>query len=137
MKRFILAVGLCGVVSTLCLAEQNQKIQTTWQYASNNQNIFAVAVSPDVPEGISPYFTAESLKELLPDLWPAKILAAWCEGQWKQTGVVVLENKDIIFWHSCQKNLVVFEGRHLGSYGFKLGERTGIPQPDANMLPTE
>ena len=137
MKRLILAVGLCGVASTLCLAEQNQKHLTTWQYASNNQNIFAVAVSPDVPEGISPYFTAESLKELLPDLWPAKIRAAWCEGQWKQTGVIVLENKDIIFWHSCTKNLVAFEGKYRGWYGFKRGERTGIPQPDANMLSTE
>ena len=74
-------------------------------------------MSPDSPDGSTPYFTAESLRDGLPRMFPAKISNDWCEGKWKQRGVIVLENKKVIFWYSCKKDLIVFEGeKYFGSF---------------------
>jgi len=128
MKWIIQAVILCFFLSGSCLAEENQRWRydatrshwTTWQRVTEDQKVFTVAVSPDLPDGKAPYFTAESLKEALPRLWPAHILQNWCEGKWQQKGVIVLENKEVIFWHSCEKDLIVFEGeKYFGTFGFR------------------
>ncbi len=123
MKRLIGGVCLCLLLSASCLAEDNHSNWTTWQRVSGDQKVLTVAVSPDLPDGKASYFTAESLKEALPRLWPAHILKNWCEGKWQQRGVIVLESKEVIFWHSCEKDLIVFEGeKYFGSFGFRKEE---------------
>jgi len=120
MKTLLLLIGAvssCLLLGSSCHAEKRLGDMTMWERLTSNQKIFTVAVSPN--ESAS-YFTAESLKDALPRLHPAHILANWCKGKPKQTGVVVLENKDVMFWYSCQEGLIVFEGdKYYGSYGFK------------------
>ena len=82
------------------------------------QSVVTVAIAPHPLS--TQYFSAEHLKESLPRLWPAHIRANWCEGKERQRGVVVIGNGDVIFWHSCAANLIVFEGdTYPGSFGFK------------------
>ena len=88
-----------------------------------------MAIQSEPPEGVTPYFTAESLEEALPRLHPAHIQANWCEGQWKQRGVIVLENREVLFWYSCKKGFIGIEGEgdyRQGSYGFKDTTRSPI-----------
>ena len=87
------------------------------------QSVFAVAIAPQPLT--TQYFSAKSLKESLPRLWPAHIIADWCKGKEKQRGVIVLENGDVIFWHSCAANLIVFEGdKYPGAFGFEKSDPT-------------
>lgn len=87
------------------------------------QSVFTVAIAPQILT--TQYFSAESLKESLPRLWPAHIRADWCKGKAKQQGVVVLKNEDVIFWHSCAADLIVFEDdKYPGSFGFKESDPT-------------
>lgn len=89
------------------------------EYTKEYYKIFTIAISADEESKSTNYFTVESLKESIPFLWPAHILLNWCENASKQKGVIVLENKDVIFWHSCKKDFIVFEGKtYGGSYSF-------------------
>ncbi len=82
------------------------------------QSVFAVAIAPQVLT--TPFFSPESLKRSLPDLYPALIRADWCQGKEKQRGVVVFTNGDVVFWHSCAAGLILFEGdRYPGSFSIK------------------
>ena len=93
------------------------------------QSVFTVAIAPQTLR--TQYFSPESLKGSLPRLWPWHIKADWCEGKEKQRGVVVLKNRDVIFWHSCAAGLIVFEGeKYPGSFGFK-GEKAGKDSPSS------
>ncbi len=82
------------------------------------QSIFAVAIAP---QGLAtPFFSPESLKRSLPNLWPAHIRADWCQGKEKQRGVVVLTNGDVVFWQSCAAGLIHFEGdQYPGTFAVK------------------
>ena len=83
-----------------------------------DQSVLSVAIAPQQLR--TPYFSPESLKRLLPDLYPALIRADWCDGQEEQRGVVVFTNGDVVFWHSCAPGLISFEGdQYPGSYSFK------------------
>ena len=112
-----------AIISSLLIgpssAPTHPRDWTTWQSVSGNQDIFVVAIHSQPPEGVKQYFTSESLEEALPRLWPAHILANWCKSEWKQRGVIVLKNKEVIFWHSCAMDLIVFEGDRVESYGFR------------------
>ena len=97
------------------LAEHDMSPQDRWL---RGQSVFTIAIAPQALS--TQYFSAEYLKQSLPRLWPAHIRADWCEGKDRQRGVVVLRNGDVIFWHSCAVDLIVFEGdEYPGSFGFK------------------
>ncbi len=82
------------------------------------QSVFAVAIAPQ--KLTTPFFSPESLKRSLPNLYPAHIRADWCQGKERQRGVVVLTNGAVVFWHSCAAGLIVFEGgQYPGSFAFK------------------
>ena len=89
-----------------------------------DQSVLSVVIAPQQLR--TPYFSPESLKRSLPDLYPAHIRADWCDGQEEQEeqeeqrGVVVFTNGDVVFWHSCAPGLISFEGdQYPGSYSFK------------------
>ena len=85
---------------------------------SRGQSVLSVAIAPQ--ELRTPYFSPESLKRSLPDLYPARIRADWCDGKERQRGVVVFTNGDVVFWHSCAPGLISFDGDHYpGSFVFK------------------
>ena len=85
---------------------------------SRGQSVLHVAVAPE--ELRTPYFSPESLKRSLPNLYPALIRADWCEGKERQRGVIVFTNRDVVFWHSCAAGLIIFEGdQYPGSFSFK------------------
>ncbi len=82
------------------------------------QSVFTVAIAPQ--RLTTPFFSPESLKRSLPNLYPALIRADWCDGKEKQRGVVVLTNGDVVFWHSCAAGLISFEGvQYPGTFAFK------------------
>ncbi len=82
------------------------------------QSVFAVAIAPQ--RLTTPFFSPESLKRSLPNLYPAHIRADWCRGKEMQRGVVVLANGDVVFWHSCAAGMIVFEGdQYPGSYAVR------------------
>ncbi len=85
---------------------------------SQGQSVFAVAIAPQ--KLTTPFFSPESLKRSLPNLYPALIRADWCQGGERQRGVVVFTNGDVVFWHSCAAGLIVFDGeQYPGTFGFK------------------
>ena len=91
---------------------------STYDSWLRGRSVRAVAVAPQKLE--TPYFSAESLRSALPNLWPALIRANWCEGKEKQRGVVVLTNGEVVFWHSCAASLISFDGEaYPGSFTFK------------------
>ncbi len=128
------------ITAPYAYSEQNEirslHDMSTFERWSNGNMVFAVAIAPkehdakefteeyikemDSQSHTTQYFTEESLREMLPYLWPAHISVDWCEGKDIQRGVVVFDNKDIVFWHSCAPELIVFEGKEYpGSFGFK------------------
>ena len=91
---------------------------STYDRWSRGQSVFAVAVARQ--KLTTPFFSPESLKRSLPNLYPALIRADWCQEREKQRGVVVLTNGDVVFWHSCAAGLIAFEGdQYPGTFGFK------------------
>lgn len=98
--------------------QQSQNDVSPYDRWSRGQSIFAVATAPQ--EFTTPFFSPESLRESLPNLYPAHIRADWCQANEKQTGVIVFSNGDVVFWHSCAAGLINFEGDlYPGSFGFK------------------
>ncbi len=98
--------------------QQSLSDVSTYDRWSRGQSILSVAMAPQ--ELRTPYFSPESLEKSLPDLYPARIRADWCDGQERQRGVVVFTNGDVVFWHSCAPELIVFEGdQYPGSFAFK------------------
>lgn len=111
---------LLTLVPVVAAQSRQQRLSDMSAYDSwlRGQSVLAVAVAPQ--ELRTPYFSAESLRSALPNLWPALIRANWCEGKEKQRGVVVLTNGDVVFWHSCAASLISFDGEaYPGSFTFK------------------
>src|SRR6267142_253630 len=110
-RTFILLVASVVLNASETSAQTHPGDLSMWERISRQQNILVVAVTPGFPAGKTPYFTADSLRNALPQLWPAHVLAItkWCEKAPIQSGVIVLENKDVIFWRSCEKGLIVFD----------------------------
>jgi len=52
------------------------------------------------------YFTAESFREALPSFKPGDAeIKAGDRGIW-ESGVIVLNNKQVLFWTTCRKNFI-------------------------------
>ncbi|MDH3691432.1 MAG: hypothetical protein OEU36_18485 [Gammaproteobacteria bacterium] len=116
----ILLVPLPAITAHSQLEEHDLSPRDRWL---QGQSVFTVAIAPQ--NLTTQYFSAESLRESLPRLWPAHIMADWCKGKEKQHGVVVLKNTDVVFWHSCAADFIVFEGdKYPGSFGFKESDPT-------------
>ena len=118
--RLVSCTLLFLLAATLGAASDQQSLNDASPFDrwSQGHSVFAVAVAPQ--ELATPFFSAASLQQLLPDLYPARIRADWCQAKEKQRGVVVLSNGDIVFWHSCAPGLISFEGhQYPGTYGFK------------------
>ena len=91
---------------------------STYDRWRRDQAVLSVSMAPQ--ELRTPYFSPESLKRSLPDLYPAHIRADWCDGKERQRGVVVFTNGDVVFWHSCAPGLISFEGdQYPGTFSFK------------------
>ena len=58
-----------------------------------DQSVLSVAIAPQQLR--TPYFSPESLKRSLPDLYPAHIRADWCDGQEEQRGPVVFVGQGV------------------------------------------
>ena len=109
----LLVVAVVGVHA----GSQNLADLSPYDRWSRGQSVFRVAVAPRALK--TPYFSPESLERSLPDLYPARIRADWCDGKERQHGVVVFTNGDVVFWHSCAPGLISFEGDHYpGSFSF-------------------
>ena len=120
MKLFLIASILLFTFNSICYAKKSLNDMTMWERLVGKKKVFAIATAPGIPKGKTPYFTSKSLEKKLPSLYPAHISIKWCDGKWKQRGAIVLDNKDVIFWHSCENNLIIFEGKkYFGSYTFQ------------------
>ena len=69
------------------------------------EDVFVIANSP-VPSGVQLYFTPESLIEALPAFRPGEAeLKVGARRVW-QSGVMVLKNKNVLFWTTCRSNFI-------------------------------
>lgn len=117
MAYIALLVTIAPVVSVQAGAQSLGDV-SPYDRWRRDQSVLSVTIAPQQLR--TPYFSPESLKRLLPDLSPARIRADWCDGKERQRGVVVFTNGDVVFWHSCAVELIVFEGdQYPGSYSFK------------------
>ena len=81
------------------------------------QSVFAIGIAPQAHD--THYFTSDSLRRILPHLYPAHIRSDWCKDKDMQRGVVVFSNGDVVFWHSCAPKRIFFEGTdYPGTFGF-------------------
>ena len=73
-----------------------------------SEDIFTIAVNPS-PSGTAStprYFTPESLREALPNFKPGEAeIKAGARRVW-ESGVIVLNNKEVLFWTTCRKNFI-------------------------------
>ena len=67
--------------------------------------VFTIATFP-YPEKSKPYFTPESLLRALPSFRPGKAEIKVGAKRWWQSGVIVLKNKDVLFWQTCRSNFI-------------------------------
>jgi hypothetical protein len=84
--------------------------------------VFTVAANPHVPPGVRPYFTPKSLLEQLPNFKPGKPEIKSGGKRWWQSGVIVLENKEVLFWRTCRSNFILVTTPDRGDYYYILGD---------------
>jgi len=80
-----------------------------------SEDIFTITVNPvpSFPAGTSAnefvkmrLFTPESLREALPNFRPGEAeMKVWDRRIW-ESGVIVLNNKKVLFWTTCRKNFI-------------------------------
>jgi hypothetical protein len=71
----------------------------------DSSDIFSIAVEPQHPE-FPLYFTALTLRDALPKLKPGTAqIKAGARHIW-QSGVIVLKNKEVLFWTTCRNNFL-------------------------------
>lgn len=132
MKRLSLLLLCAAIGAGLLLAPQGraQSAHDTSAHDSwlRGRSVLTVAVAPQ--QLANPDFSAQSLAASLPRMHPAHIRADWCNDQERQRGVVVLDNHDVVFWHSCATDLIVFEGdAYPGS--FSIVNRSSRPDMES------
>lgn len=84
-----------------------------------SEDIFTIAINP-IPSFPAPtrpeldtnellkmrYFTAESLREALPSFRPGEAEIKAGDRRIWESGVIVLNNKEVLFWTTCRKNFI-------------------------------
>ena len=80
-----------------------------------SEDIFTIAVNPvpSFPAGTSAnefvkmrFFTPESLREALPNFSPGEAEIKFGDRRIWESGVIVLNNKKVLFWTTCRKNFI-------------------------------
>lgn len=83
-----------------------------------SEEIFTIAINP-VPD--ARYFTPESLRDALPAFRPGKPeIKVGARRIW-QSGVIVLKDKNVLFWTTCRRNFVYVLTPN-GSVSFIIGD---------------
>jgi hypothetical protein len=87
-----------------------------------SEEIFTIAINP-VPDAryFTPYFTPESLRNALPDFRPGKAEIRNGGRRIWQSGVIVLKDKNVLFWTTCRKTFVYVLTPN-GSVSFIIGD---------------
>jgi len=73
-----------------------------------SEDIFTIAINP-IPSGpasTSRYFTPESLREALPNFRPGEAEIKVGDRRVWESGVIVLNNQEVLFWTTCRKNFI-------------------------------
>ena len=99
MKTITIAVILLAAIYDVH-AEKPQKITLPTTDA-----IFTIAIQPQHPEQPI-YFTSESLFKALPHFKPGEAEIKVGAKHFWQSGVIVLGNKQVLFWTTCRKNFI-------------------------------
>ena len=93
---FLLAISSAGSEST------------SVNFLPKPENIFTIAINP-IPSGSASttrYFTSESLREALPKLRLGEAEIKFGDRKIWESGVIVLNNKEVLFWTTCRKNFI-------------------------------
>ena len=84
------------------------------------EEVLVIAVHPS-PTIETPYFTPNSLLEALPHFRPGEPkIKVGARRAW-QSGVIVLKNKDVLFWRTAHDNFIVIDIK-TGQQSFIIGE---------------
>jgi len=115
MKYVLLAVAIMISLS-LVHAEV-----TTPVSLPKPEDVFTIATVPASPNGPRQYFTAESLYKALPDFRHGEAEIMVGVKRYWQSGVIVLKNKEVLFWTTCRKNFIHITTTH-GHVSFIIGD---------------
>ena len=84
--------------------------------------MFIIAVSPH-DKVLQDYFTPESLLQSLPKLVPADVRLKGGAKKWWQSGVIVLKDKEVLFWRTCGDWFIAIDTpTGITFYGFEKKE---------------
>ncbi len=92
--KTILASFLLG--AALCLAAEPEMLTGL----PRTDDVFVIAIAPHSKE-MKDHFTPDSLLEALPKLVPSDVLLPVGDRVWWQSGVIVLKDKSVLFWRTC------------------------------------
>lgn len=98
MKRFL-------VVTALVMFFTLAHAQTPVIHLPKAEDVFTIAVHPVFPE-MPHYFTPESMQQALPRFKPGQAEIKVGARRFWQSGVIVLKNKEVLFWSTCRKNFI-------------------------------
>jgi hypothetical protein len=70
-----------------------------------SEDIFTIAINsiPSAPTSTSRFFTPQSLREALPNFRPGEAEIKVGDRRVWESGVIVLNNKKVLFWTTCRK----------------------------------
>ena len=94
MNKLIIIILLIGAaMASAAVAEKMTGLPSP-------DDVFVIATSPHSGV-VKDYFTPDSLLEALPKLVPANVLLPAGDKIFWQSGVIVLQNKTVLFWRTC------------------------------------
>ena len=85
------------------------------------EDIFTVAAYPH-GKVFKPYFTPESLLRELPHFKAGRPELKAGAKRWWQSGVIVLKNKQVLFWRTCRSNFIMIDTADGGTAAYILGD---------------
>ena len=91
---------LFSITLIFCIATASAMATERMTGLPSPDDVFVIATSPH-SDGLKDYFTPDSLLEALPKLVPADVLLPIGRKIFWQSGVIVLQNKTVLFWRTC------------------------------------
>ena len=120
MKRVWRIIKYAVFISLLSLVLSHPAMESeSLTSLPKSEDIFSIAINPipSFPAPVQPgldtnellkmrYFTPESLREALPRFKPGEAeIKVGARRVW-ESGVIVLNNKEVVFWTTCRKNFI-------------------------------
>ncbi|MDH3475487.1 MAG: hypothetical protein OEM59_17545 [Rhodospirillales bacterium] len=99
---------LCALVAAFLLAGPPGLPRAKTPALPSPDEVFAIAIKPQARQ-LPEHFTPESLLQALPRLKPAYVMEAIGGKIWSQSGVIVLESREVLFWRSYKDELLLIE----------------------------